>query len=93
MLGDMKNLSNFAILLSFRNQPSNLLLSWREQVHPLARVQPWSQLRESLKEKLDLSIIGPDLTVVDAANALRERLERLVARISKTRRHHGVLGK
>ena len=79
MLGDMKNLSNFAILLSFRNQPSNFLLSWREQVNPLALVQPRSQLRESLKQKLNFRIIGPDLTIVDAANALRERLEGFIA--------------
>ena len=75
VFGDMKDFSNFAILHSFRNQPSYLLFSRREQVSPLALVQPRSELGECLKQKLDLSIAGPDLTVVDTTDALRERLK------------------
>jgi len=78
VLGDMKNLSNFAVFLSFRNQPSYLVFSRREQVRPLALVEPRSELGEGLKQKLDVSIVGPDLTVVDTTDTLRERLKGIV---------------
>ena len=78
VLGDMKDLSDFAVFLSFRNQPRYLMFSWREQVRPLAPVQPRPELGEGLKQKLDVSIVGPDLTVVDTTDTLRERLKGIV---------------
>src|ERR1700690_1452573 len=72
MLGDAKSLRNFAVLHSLRNQPGYFLLAWGEQVHPVLLRQTRAELRKRLKQKLDLSIVGPNLAVVNTANTFSQ---------------------
>ncbi len=75
MFGDVECLGDVAILHALCHQSSHLALSRREQIGSVALGQSRPEVGKSVEQKLDLRVVRPDLPVVDATDALGQRLE------------------